>query len=83
MGEILLFKPRLPDYKSFDKQELLEEMVKFQEERSLKGSLTLDMINRGIPLFLRLEETAETYELKLLCRSYRKHLEIEKQEMEK
>ena len=60
-----------------DKLELLEEMVRFQEERSRIGELTLPMMIRGKVLFKALEETAETQELKLLTRSYRRHLEFE------
>jgi hypothetical protein len=62
---------------SFDKLELLEEMVRFQEERSRVGELTPTMMIRGKILFKALEETAETQELRLLTRSYRRHLEHE------
>jgi hypothetical protein len=62
---------------SMDKLELLEEMVRFQEERSRLGELTPLMMVRGRYLFQALEETAETQELKLLTRSYRRHLEFE------
>ena len=60
-----------------DKLELLQEMVRFQEERSRLGHLTLNMMVRGKLLFKALENTAETQELKLLTRSYRRHLEYE------
>jgi hypothetical protein len=60
-----------------DKLELLEEMVRFQEERSALGHLTPTMMIRGKYLFKALEETAETQELQLLTRSYRRHLEFE------
>ncbi len=60
-----------------DKLELLEEMVRFQEERSKIGELTLPMMIRGKILFKALEETAETQELRILTRSYRRHLEHE------
>jgi hypothetical protein len=63
--------------KSLDKLELLEEMVKFQEERSRVGVLTDSMIKRGIPLFQLLEDCAETHELRTLSRSYRRHLQEE------
>jgi hypothetical protein len=62
---------------SFDKLELLEEMVRFQEERSRVGELTPTMMVRGKILFQALEESAETQELRLLTRSYRRHLEFE------
>ena len=62
---------------SMDKLELLEEMVRFQEERSRAGHLTLSMMVRGKHLFRRLEESAETQELRLLSKSYRRHLEHE------
>lgn len=60
-----------------DKLALLEEMVRFQEERSRLGSLTPTMMIRGRVLFGALEGAAETRELKLLTRSYRRHLEYE------
>ena len=59
------------------KLELLEEMVRFQEERSRAGSLNLPMMVRGKHLFRALENTAETEQLRLLTRSYRRHLEHE------
>jgi hypothetical protein len=62
---------------SMDKLELLEEMVRFQEERSRTGKLTLAMMIKGRHLFKALEETAETQELKILTRSYRRHLDFE------
>ena len=60
-----------------DKVELLEEMVRYQEERSRMGELTLSMMVRGRHLFKALEESAETQELKILTRSYRRHLDYE------
>ena len=60
-----------------NKIELLEEMVRFQEERSTKGKLTLTMMVRGRILFRALEAHAETEELRLLASSYRRHLEYE------
>ncbi len=62
---------------SMDKLELLEEMVRFQEERSRLGHLTLTMMVRGRYLFSALEKASETNELRLLARSYRRHLEFE------
>ncbi len=63
--------------RSMDKLQLMEEMVRFQEERSRKGHLTLDLIHKGIPLFEILERAAETDELRVLTRSYSKHLKYE------
>lgn len=60
-----------------NKIELLEEMVRFQEERSAKGKLSLTMMVRGRILFRALESHAETDELRLLASSYRRHLEHE------
>jgi hypothetical protein len=60
-----------------DKMELLEEMVRFQEERSRIGQLTVPLMIKGQVLFKALEESAETHELQLLTRSYRRHLELE------
>lgn len=64
-------------YSQMDKLELLEEMVKFQEERSLRGHLTLEMMQRGLVLFEYLERSAETEEMRLLTRSYQRHLKHE------
>jgi hypothetical protein len=60
-----------------DKLELLEEMVRFQEERSRVGHLTPQMMIQGKILFKALEDSAETNELRMLTRSYRRHLEYE------
>ncbi len=60
-----------------NKMELLEEMVRFQEERSKKDNLSLTMMVRGKILFRALETSAETDELRLLASSYRRHLEHE------
>lgn len=60
--------------KAMSKLELLEEMVRFQEERSAVGHLTPGMMVRGQVLFSALEVCAETQELKILTRSYKKHL---------
>ncbi|MEK6704735.1 MAG: hypothetical protein AABZ06_03020 [Bdellovibrionota bacterium] len=62
---------------AMDKFELLEEMIKFQQQRSTIGHLTVEMMIRGKILFKELEEHAETKELTLLARSYRRHLEYE------
>lgn len=62
---------------SMDKVELLEEMMKFQEERSQHGELTLSLMIRGRILFKSLELHAETQELKDLAKSYRRHLKLE------
>jgi len=66
---------------SMSKVELLEEMVRFQEERKERGSLSADMMIKGRHLFRALEEAADTQELKILSRSYRRHLEYEIAEM--
>lgn len=60
-----------------DRNLLLKEMVRFQEERTVKGHLTLPMIVRGKMLFKALGDIAETQELRLLSRSYLSHLEFE------
>ncbi len=62
---------------AMDKLELLEEMVTFQQERSKAGDLTRDMMERVIILFKALEATASTPELRLLTRSYHRHLTFE------
>lgn len=62
---------------SMDRVQLLEEMVRFQEERKAVGELTPAMMYRGRHLFRALEEAADSQELKILSRSYRRHLEYE------
>lgn len=62
------------------KHELLEEMVQFQEERTRKGSLDVEMIVRGRILFAALQSQAETEHLRLLTRSYLRHLNLELEE---
>jgi len=73
-----------PDYQSkienMEKAELLNEMIRFQEERSQLGHLTLGMMVRGKILFKELELSAETEELKILTQSYKRHLEFELEE---
>ena len=68
---------------SMDKLELLEEMDRFQEERTRLGELTAQMMVRGKHLFRALEQTAETQELRILTKSYRRHLEYELAELAK
>jgi hypothetical protein len=62
---------------TLEKVELLEEMVRFQEERKATGSLTPSLMLRGRHLFRALEECADSQELRILSRSYRRHLEYE------
>jgi hypothetical protein len=73
-SDMLAFRAKIL---GMDKLELLEEMVRFQEERSMLGNLTPDMMVRGQVLFKALEDASETPELRLLTRSYRRHLEYE------
>lgn len=65
------------------KVELLEEMVRFQQQRAGLESLTPELMLQGKILFAALERSAETQELQLLARSYRRHLEQELQTMTK
>lgn len=80
---ISLFKHKvcLDEYKkridSCDKLELMEEMVRFQEERSHVEDLTHEMMLKGVYLFQALERRAETHEMYALTRAYRRHLEHE------
>lgn len=62
---------------AMDKLALLNEMVRFQEERTRVGHLTPKMMTQGKILFASLEATAETHALRVLTRSYRRHLELE------
>lgn len=64
---------------SMSKVELLEEMVRFQEERKTLGVLNHPMMIKGRHLFKALEENADSQELKILSRSYRRHLDYELQ----
>ena len=62
-----------------EKHELLNEMIRFQEDRSKAGKLSPEMIVKGKILFAALEKSAETDALKSLSTSYRRHLELEYQ----
>jgi hypothetical protein len=62
---------------SMENLELLGEMVRFQEDRSRVGELTNEMIARGIVLFVELEKKVETQELRLIVKSYLRHLRFE------
>jgi hypothetical protein len=88
MGIVIDFKTRMVmkempmlDYQArilaMDKIGLLEEMVRFQEERSKSGVLTYQMMIEGRYLFEQLENIAETPELRDLTKQYRRHLEQE------
>lgn len=94
MAKIIDFKtrkellPKETEYDNFgyylkimqmDKQQLLEEMVDFQEKRSKVPELTTELIADGIILFRELERQAETDELRELAGSYWHHLELEQQ----
>jgi len=68
---------------SMDKLALVEEMVRFQEERTATGVLSAKMMICGTHLFKALEMNSETLELRVLARSYRRHLELEMAEMRK
>lgn len=78
-------KIRHPSYQakidSMNKVELLEEMARFQEERSARGWLNLDMMIRGQILFRALEASAETEELGLFSGAYRRHLKYKLNEL--
>lgn len=69
-----LYKCRI---ETMDKVELLNEMVRFQEERSRLGELNVNLMVKGRILFRALEEHAETTALRSLTKSYRRHLEYE------
>ena len=60
-----------------NKLELLAEMMRFQDERSRNGSLSLTMMVSGQTLFAKLEKMAETPDLRILTGSYRRHLRYE------
>jgi hypothetical protein len=60
-----------------NKIELLEEMVRFQDERGQLEKVSFPLMIRGRILFRALEMFAETSELRLLASSYYNHLENE------
>jgi hypothetical protein len=60
-----------------DRLELLEEMVRFQQERSSVDKLNLKLLLNGRILFKALAETSVTPEMRLLTRSYFNHLTYE------
>jgi hypothetical protein len=63
-----------------DKFDLLQEMLRFQEQRSQLEEMSVPMMVQGKILFGALEKNAETKELALLAGSYRRHLEYELQD---
>jgi hypothetical protein len=69
--ECLIYEDKL---KKMDRLDLLEEMVRYQEQRSNEKSLTLKIIYDGLALFKLISETCETPELRLLSQSYHRHL---------
>ncbi len=81
MREVKQVEQEDPMYKirieEMDKVQLLEEMVRFQEERSQLGELNVNLMVKGRILFRALEEHAETSALRALTKSYRRHLEYE------
>jgi hypothetical protein len=61
---------------SLDMIALLEEMVKYQEQKPKDKELPFAMI-RGVILFTALEQKCTTEELRLLAGSYKRHLQHE------
>lgn len=61
---------------AMDKVELLEEMVRFQEERA-SNPTTAKLITQGVILFDRIYNAAETQELKSLSRAITITLKLE------
>jgi hypothetical protein len=55
---------------------LLEEMVKYQEQKPKDKELVFSMV-RGVILFTALEQKCNTDELRLLAGSYKRHLQHE------
>lgn len=70
------------NYETMQKEELLEEMVKFAKERNRIGYLTPQMITDGIKLFSRLFHVADTPRTKSVSQQYLRHL-IQEQERQK
>lgn len=60
-----------------DRDDLLSEMVKFQQECEYNGGPNLSLMIRGIYLFGALEKVAESDALIALSRSYKNHLKYE------
>lgn len=59
-------------------EDLLEEMVKFQDTTKSKSFYSLDLVDHGLILFKAIHKKADTSELKRFSLSYTKHLEFEK-----
>lgn len=85
MSNVIQFpKKRSSKYKSYhelnqlSKGELLEHMVGFQEERKVfNHTMSKEMMEYGVDLFSLLEQCADSQELKILSRSYTRHLQNE------
>lgn len=67
---------RIKNILNMDHLQLLDEMVRWQNERSKVG-LNLEMISTGLVLFKQLQKTAFLEELRILCGSYIRSLKIE------
>lgn len=82
MSNVLKFERRESSwdrkYGTMSMTGLLEEMVRYNEEKIRQSSLSMDMIVRGIALFSNIEKQCTTSELRLLSSSYRRHLEHER-----
>lgn len=63
--------------RNMSKNELLEEMVSFQEESSQLKTPTIRLASCGYYLYRMLKVVADTEELRILSRSYYKHLEYQ------
>lgn len=62
---------------SMSKGELMEEIVRFQEQRKRNGGLTEEAIINGMILFKAMESKAETTDLKIFSKVYQRHLSYE------
>ena len=62
-----------------DRLELVNEVIKFNEERYEHGGLNKELIVRGLILFKNMADNAETPNFKEFARTYCKHLELELQ----
>jgi hypothetical protein len=67
--------------KQMNKTELLEELIRFQKERSLFEGPSLEMILQGELLFQALITHCESTEMQKFAKTYLKHLKHELQHL--
>lgn len=72
--EILAYRAKI---QTSSRAQLIDEMIRFQKERRATGMLTRELMVKGKYLFTALESAVDSKELRIMSRSYARHLEYE------